>query len=110
MLYRSNTLRVLCPEMTIATFSEMPLRIIFLTPVRRRSWNSSPLYSFSPPHNWHFVPVTTVPHFLHPNLPTPASTQAFHQATLKSLIGSPSSLVKMKSSGLFPAVQAEINW
>src|SRR5207244_9474785 len=109
MLYRSKTLRVLCPEMIIATFSEMPLRIIFLTPVRRRSWNSSPLYSFSPPHDWHFVPVTISLHSLHTNLPTPASTHAFHQATLKSLIGSPSSLVKMKSSGLFPAVQMRIN-
>src|ERR1700731_531810 len=27
MLYRSKTLRVLCPEMTIATFSQTPLRI-----------------------------------------------------------------------------------
>jgi len=85
MLYRSNTLRVLCPEMTIATFSEMPLRIkfLFLTPVRRRSWNSKPLYSLSPPHDWHFATATTTPHSLHTNLPTPAATQAFHQATLK---------------------------
>ena len=37
------------------------------------------------------------------------ATQAFHQATLKSLIGSQSSLVKTKSSGPFPTVQAEIN-
>src|ERR1700722_3148592 len=110
MLYRSKTFRVLCPEMIIATFSEMPLRIIFLTPVRRRSWNKRPLYSLRPPHDRHFLSFAISPHLLHTNLPTPAATQAFHQATLKSLIGFPSSLVKMKSSGLFPTVQAQINW
>jgi hypothetical protein len=98
--------------MTIATFSEIPLRIIFLTPVRRRSWNSKPLYSLSPPHERHFFPiaVTASPHSLHAHLPTPAATQAFHQAPLKSLTGSPSSLVKMKSSGPFPATHARISW
>src|SRR5208282_1126811 len=108
MLYRSNMLRVLCPEMIIATFSEIPLRIIFLTPVRRRSWNNKPLYSFLPLHDRHFfpVPVTTSPHSRHTNLPTPAATQAFHQAPLKSLIGSPLSLVNMKSSGPLPVTQA----
>ena len=33
---------------------------------------SSPLYSFSPPHDWHFIAVTISPHSLHTNLPTPA--------------------------------------
>ena len=31
--------RVLCPLILIATTSGMPLRIMFLTPLRRRSWN-----------------------------------------------------------------------
>src|SRR5215469_10338508 len=35
--YRSNTARVLCPVICIATRSGMPRRIIFLTAVRRRS-------------------------------------------------------------------------
>ena len=38
MLYRSNTLRVLCPDSFIATRSEMPARTMFRTAVLRRSW------------------------------------------------------------------------
>ena len=85
-LYRSNTLRVLWPEITIATFSGMPSRIIFLIPVRRRSWNSSPSYSLSPPHDSHFVPVIIWRHSLHTNLPRPATTHAFHQAARRAAV------------------------
>jgi hypothetical protein len=88
----------------------MPLRIIFLIPVRRRSWNGSPWCSLSPPHDSHFVSVIISWHSLPTNLPRPATTHAVHQAPLKSLIGSPSSRVKMKSSEPFPTVQARISW
>ena len=40
MLYRSNTERVLCPLMAIAILSRTPLRIMFLTAERRRSWRT----------------------------------------------------------------------
>jgi hypothetical protein len=50
-------------------------------------------YSFSLPHDWHFAPVTFWRHPLHKKTPTSAETHADHQASLKSLIGSPSSLV-----------------
>jgi hypothetical protein len=43
MFYRSNTLRVLCPEITIATFSGMPLRIMFLIPVSPEIVEQQPL-------------------------------------------------------------------
>jgi hypothetical protein len=35
LLYLSNTLRVVCPEITIAAFSGMPFRIMSHMPVRR---------------------------------------------------------------------------
>jgi hypothetical protein len=37
MLYRSNTLRVLCPVICMATRSGMPARTRFRTAVRRKS-------------------------------------------------------------------------
>ena len=40
MLERSNTERVLCPEISIATLSGTPARTRFLTAVLRWSWNS----------------------------------------------------------------------
>src|SRR5580698_2315741 len=79
--------------MIMATFSGMPLRIIFRIPLLRRSWNSSPSYSFSLPQDWHFAPVTFWRHPLHKKTPTSAETHADHQASLKSLIRSPSSLL-----------------
>jgi hypothetical protein len=42
MLYRSKTLRVLCPVIVIATRSEMPTLTIFLIALRLRSWKRKP--------------------------------------------------------------------
>jgi hypothetical protein len=40
MLYRANTVALLCPLTSWATFWETPLRTRLRTAVRRRSWNS----------------------------------------------------------------------
>ena len=41
-LYRSNTLRVLCPVICMATRSGIPARTRFRTAVRRKSWTMRP--------------------------------------------------------------------
>jgi hypothetical protein len=42
MLYLSNTSRVRCPVISIATTCGTPERIRFRTAERRKSWNRSP--------------------------------------------------------------------
>jgi len=44
MLYLSNMLRVLWPEIDIATGSGTPSRTISRTALRRRSWKINPMY------------------------------------------------------------------
>ena len=76
MLYLSNTLRVLCPLIVIATRSGMPLRTMLRTAVRRQSWKIAPTYRHS--RGFHVSP--------HPAQRPFATHEGFDDADIKQAL------------------------